>query len=299
MARVLVVDDSPLDLRLAARLLEEAGYVVDTAIDGQQALEILSGSTSLPDVVLTDIQMPRLNGLELVRQVARRCPGLPVVIMTGCGSEETAVEALRSGAASYLPKVNLTRDLAGTLKTVQSVAKEQREAEVVLESLTRWQAEYVLGNRIDSVSALVNHLKGLLRRFKLLSEGDLLRVGTALYEALVNAIEHGNLELDSALRESATSRYFQLFEERNQLTPYRERQVRLQVSCSRHELVFQIRDEGPGFDPSQLPDPTSPANVEKTNGRGLFLIRTFMDRVEFNDLGNEITMVKRCREGNA
>lgn len=296
MARVLVVDDSPLDLRVATRLLEESGWAVETAADGQQALEGLTSKTVQPDLVLTDIQMPRMNGLELVRQLTRRFPGLPVVIMTGCGSEETAVEALQAGAASYLPKVNLTRDLVSTLKAVHGVVKEQREAEVVLESMRRWQSEYVLGNRLDGVSALVAHLKGLLRRFKLLSEGELLRVGTALYEAMVNAIEHGNLELDSALRETASARYAQLFEERNRTAPYRERQVRLLVTCTRRELVFQIRDEGPGFDPSGLPDPTSPANIERTNGRGLFLIRTFMDRVHFNDLGNEITMVKLCHE---
>ena len=54
-----------------------------------------------------------------------------------------------------------------------------------------------------------------------------------------------------------------------------------------------IRDEGPGFDPTKLPDPTDPANMEKASGRGLLLIRTFMEEVRHNDQGNEITMVWR------
>ena len=59
------------------------------------------------------------------------------------------------------------------------------------------------------------------------------------------------------------------------------------------EAHFVIRDEGPGFDPSACPDPTDPANLEKRSGRGLLLIRTFMDEVAFNEAGNQITLVKR------
>ena len=57
--------------------------------------------------------------------------------------------------------------------------------------------------------------------------------------------------------------------------------------------MFVVRDQGKGFDPTQLPDPTEPENVGRVNGRGLFLIRTFMDEVTFNSQGNEITMIRR------
>ena len=58
-------------------------------------------------------------------------------------------------------------------------------------------------------------------------------------------------------------------------------------------VTYAIRDEGPGFDPSTLPDPTDPANLERVSGRGLLLIHAFMDEVRHNPTGNEITMVKR------
>ena len=62
---------------------------------------------------------------------------------------------------------------------------------------------------------------------------------------------------------------------------------------TRTEATYVIRDEGRGFDPAALSDPTSPQNLDRLTGRGLFLIRTFMDEVRHNDVGNEITLVKR------
>ena len=58
-------------------------------------------------------------------------------------------------------------------------------------------------------------------------------------------------------------------------------------------MTYTIRDEGPGFDVNNLPDPTDPANLEKPSGRGMLLIRMFMDAVRYNDMGNEITLEKR------
>ena len=66
------------------------------------------------------------------------------------------------------------------------------------------------------------------------------------------------------------------------------------MKLSSCEARFTIRDEGKGFDPSSLPDPTDPENLLKASGRGLLLVRTFMSEVTFNGIGNEITMIKRC-----
>jgi anti-sigma regulatory factor (Ser/Thr protein kinase) len=62
---------------------------------------------------------------------------------------------------------------------------------------------------------------------------------------------------------------------------------------SRDEALFVVRDEGQGFDPDALPDPTDPANLEKASGRGILLMRAFMDSIIFNSVGNSVTLVKR------
>jgi anti-sigma regulatory factor (Ser/Thr protein kinase) len=132
-----------------------------------------------------------------------------------------------------------------------------------------------------------------MRRLDLFEESDIVRISTALQEALVNAIEHGNLELDSSLREGLGDEYVELAAERRRQSPYSERKVHLTASFSREKATWTIRDEGRGFDPESLPDPTDPANLHRVSGRGLLLIRTFMDEVEFNQQANEIRMSKR------
>ena len=126
MGKVLIVDDSPVDRRLAGKFLERrmnvpepeshTGFTVLYASDGREALKMIADES--PDVVVTDMQMPELSGLDVVLQVRARFPLIPVVVMTAHGSEELAVRALQGGAASYVPKRELARDL---LETVEGV----------------------------------------------------------------------------------------------------------------------------------------------------------------------------------
>ena len=94
-----------------------------------------------------------------------------------------------------------------------------------------------------------------------------IRVGIALNEALLNAIQHGNLELNSDLRQEDEQVFRDLGEERRRQPPYRDRRVHVRATLSRSEAVYVVEDEGPGFDPATVPDPTDPANLERIGGR--------------------------------
>ena len=77
-----------------------------------------------------------------------------------------------------------------------------------------------------------------------------------------------------------------------------EKRVRVEVTVRMEEISVRITDQGVGFDPSMVPDPTLPDNISKTGGRGIFLMRSLMDEVRFNDQGNSVTLVLRF-EGEA
>jgi serine/threonine-protein kinase RsbW len=98
------------------------------------------------------------------------------------------------------------------------------------------------------------------------------RVG--LTEALANAMMYGNAADPS-------------------------KRVRVEVCLAEDEITARITDQGSGFDPASVPDPTTPENVFKSGGRGLFLMRQLLDKVSFNDRGNQVTLVLRLEPGTS
>ncbi len=291
MARILVVEDSSTQALEIQFRLEEAGFDVECARDGGEGLEAVGRIR--PDAVLTDLDMPVMNGLELVAMIRERYPEVPVILMTALGGEEIAAQALLKGAASYVPKRNLPRDIVDTLRGVLELRGAKSACTTIPSTWVKSEFHYNLDNDIDLVSPLINYLLEKLSRGGFCDETGLVRAGVALSEALTNAIHHGNLELDSALREENEAEFFRLAAERRRSSPYCDRKVILIERETSDEVAYAIRDEGAGFDPSKLPDPTDPENMERASGRGLLLIRSFMDVVSHNQTGNEITLVKR------
>jgi CheY-like chemotaxis protein len=301
MAKILVVDDARADRVLARGLLERrpgleaierrTGLSVQEATSGPEALEMLQREAF--DLVLTDMLMPEMDGRDLVEMIRKRYPFLPVILMTAHGSEEIAMQALQRGAASYVPKHNLARDLLETVEDVLRLTTAERGQVRLQGCLQHTESEFLLENDPTLIPPLIGHICENLRRLGCCDENERLRVTVALGEALLNAMYHGNLEVSSDLRESNDKAYRSLLEERRRSLPYRDRRVLVRTRESAEEAYYLIRDEGPGFNPANLPSPTDPANLEKVSGRGLLLIRTFMDEVRINDKGNEIVMIKR------
>jgi CheY-like chemotaxis protein len=283
MATILVADDSAAD----RHLIDAAG--------GREALAAIG--RQVPDLVLTDLHMPGMDGLELVREVRDRHPHLPVILITAYGSEELAIRALPEGAASYVPKRNLAADLLPTVHNVLALAGAAKDQQRVLGCLTQTESQFVLDNDETLITPLIGYLEADLRRQEFCIANGLLRLAVALREALINAIHHGNLEVPSVLLAKDERAYSHLVEERRRQAPYRERRLHVTAKLTAAAVAYVIADEGPGFDPSCLPDPTDPANLENPSGRGLLLIRTFMDSVSHSAGGNQITMIKRCERG--
>lgn len=101
-ATLLIIDDDDVVRASLAAYLEDSGFSVLQASNGQQGLQVFEEHQ--PDLVICDLRMPQMGGLELIRQVSERAPQLPVIVVSGAGVMSDAVEALRLGAADYLIK---------------------------------------------------------------------------------------------------------------------------------------------------------------------------------------------------
>lgn len=288
MPSVLVVDDALADRALAAALAAKwEGCHVLTAVDGNDALEKIQEER--PDIVLTDIQMPELSGLELVGAVKDEFPGIPVILMTAEGSEDLAAQALRCGAASYVPKRRLAEDLVNTLKLVYMTCIGERNRSQLMHYMIETDTTFVLHNDLAVLHSTVDQLLSMLRCLPLADKTERTRVGIALTETLTNAYFHGNLELKISPEESQDS-VEQRAAARRLESPYAERKIRVRVQISRQRAIFTVRDDGPGFDTESIA-PTE-LNASSSGRRGLTMMCSIMDKVEFNSRGNEVQLTK-------
>ena len=293
MQTVLIVDDSQVDRRLVGGLLQKTGeYQLVYAENGQDALEKIE--LHIPDAVLTDLHMPEMNGLELVEAIKADYPLIPVLLMTAQGSEELAVEALRRGAASYVTKRRLGEDLISTVQQILDAASAERGQTRLMNRVVCTETEYILPNDTTLVHALVQQIRELMRNMRTFAENDRLRIGIAVEEALLNALYHGNLEVSSDLREQGNAEYENLAKARMGTDPYAGRRLHVTMFLTQGEARFVVRDEGPGFDPNDIPDPTDPDYLERPSGRGMLLMRSFMDEITYNETGNCVTLVKKA-----
>src|SRR3954465_2915354 len=157
MARILVVEDSRTQAREIQFVLEDAGNEVVLAGNGVEGLAALQ--RGLPDVVLTDLDMPQMNGLELVEAVRRDYPSVPVILMTALGSEEIAVQALQQGAASYVPKRGLPQNIGPTLEAGLSAARGGGQEKRVLACMEQAEFRFGLDNDVSLIPPLLGHLR--------------------------------------------------------------------------------------------------------------------------------------------
>lgn len=297
MPTILVVDDSAVDRRLIGGFLEKKiQCTVEYAANGVEALARIQDAQ--PDVIVTDLTMPVMDGLELVKQMRHHYPDVPVILITAHGSETLAIEALDRGAASYVPKAQLAEKLVRTVMEVVSMAEADRSHEQLINCLTRTEFVFELENDPLLIDPLVDLVQKMVAGMGLCDFAGRLQIGVALKEALLNALFHGNLEIrldemqevqDTLIQESDVS----LVERRRSEPPYRDRRIFVDAKICKDEARFVIRDEGSGFDLSTVPHAHDPSALESERGRGLSLMRSFMDELSFNEAGNEVTMAKR------
>jgi CheY-like chemotaxis protein/anti-sigma regulatory factor (Ser/Thr protein kinase) len=294
---LLVVDDSLFDHEVIARLLcPLEGIRIRFARNGTEAIEAVD--REVPDLIVTDLIMPDMDGLDLVHRVRGRFSSVPMILMTAYGSEEVAMRALRAGATNYIPKKDLARDLLETVQGVLRVSTTSRQRRELFNCFVRRESEFEIGNDPDVVGSLMELVQEELGSLGILEQNERIRVGIALQEALTNALFHGNLEISSELRQADEREFYEEANARRGQAPYASRKIRVQIRIDRAAAVFSIEDDGPGFDTSFVDRPIEPEDLTRLGGRGLLLMRTFMDDVRFNRTGNAVTMAKRVHHLN-
>jgi CheY-like chemotaxis protein len=286
MASVLIVDDTAVDRRLAGGLLAtDATLTVSYAKDVTEALAYIAND--LPDIVVTDLQMPEYDGLHLVNEINEKYPTLPVVLITAHGSENVAAQALASGAASFVPKSELANSLYETVMYVLSLSHSESQNRSLMSCARKMDFEFELENDLLLIEPLVDMIQGVVASQESLSHRCQVQLGVALENALTNAMCRGNL---SMTREEFPTLPRDAVLERAAKPEFSGRKVGFRALVTPERVQFQIQDEGDGFDTASVPEASDPESFRDGVGRGLVLIQAFMDEVTFSDSGKHLQM---------
>jgi len=300
---VLFVDDEP-DIRTSFRTRFHHEFPVFLASNGKEALDVLKGETPIT-VVVSDIRMPSMNGLELLQECRALKPDLGFIMVSGHGDTEDIVKAFRLGARNFLRKPYRFAELEHAILEEArryDLLKEEHRQHLGGEAVARYvrgieKLVYELPTSLEWVNPLTTQLISLLESARVCDSESRPRVMLGLVEILTNAVEHGNLAIagpeKQALKAKGDRAWQRAVAERLTQAPYRDRKVTVTASIDDERAVFTIQDQGQGFDFSDLPDPTDPENLFKSSGRGIMLARAFLDELVYSGNGNTVTLVKR------
>ena len=295
MATILLAEDSSTHTTLIRSILEQDGHRVECVVDGQLAWEAIQAWR--PDLLVTDLRMPALNGCELVEKVVKEDPDLPCIVVTAKGSEGLAVDALAVGAVNFVPKNSLQKLMNHVVRQTLAMAEVNAIFRGFSGQLQSPEFSVELPNDVAAIEPTVLYVMQTLAAATGLSTVERIRVGAALSSGLFNAMCYGNLEIkdddivvgclfaedkcnSDELRQRAAQK------------PYCDRKVLLRVSVSTVDTRFFISHDGPGQLTRLTPAPGTPESFEIEQCRGFVLMTSFMDDIIFQSGNSSVVLVK-------
>jgi CheY-like chemotaxis protein len=294
---ILLIDDDPAVLDMVHSALAHYGMEVHAYPDAAQALELIQNPSAPEfDLVISDINMEGLDGFDVIHKVKATQPHLPVVLMTGQASVDYAIRAMRMGASNLFMKPIALRDMVQSVFHLVDLHRDFRMADDGLRGLVNERRHFLFRSDELEVSSLVRHLTDRLVPMGFASPNNVDVIAMAFHEALVNALDHGNFELESSLKGDLFAKedpYVRLRAERLADPAYAGRLVEVRLAMDTERFELEISDEGKGFDASRMLPLAGDSDMAPHCGRGLPLILLVMDEVHFNDKGNQIRMVLR------
>jgi CheY-like chemotaxis protein/anti-sigma regulatory factor (Ser/Thr protein kinase) len=297
-ARLLVVDDDEFVRVLTQEILGQCGYEVETAEDGLVAWGRIDAEPARYDLVLLDKQMPRLDGISLLRKLRadNRFTDLPVIMLTADTSPDDVSQGLAEGAHYYLTKPSTEDVLQVVIKSALAESRQKRDLRALV---GRHAGTLALLCRAEFAYRTLAEARDLAL---LLADASLdpARTVVGYSELLINAVEHGNLGISYADkgRLLGEGRWADEVEARLRDPDYAGRRVRVILDKSDGTSRVTIIDQGTGFDWAGYLE-FSPDRVFDLHGRGIAMSRSMsFDSLEYLGPGNTVVTTVALPAGN-
>jgi CheY-like chemotaxis protein/anti-sigma regulatory factor (Ser/Thr protein kinase) len=292
--KILIADDQELMRTILVKFIERAGYDAIAAENGEEAIELYKMEN--PSLVISDIKMPKMNGLTLLKEIKKIDEKALVILITGFGSEDILLEALRGGAINFFKKPFKVEEIIEVVHQAVRLRDDVYYNELISPSLITEEKNFIL---LPLKINIVPVLNQVVMNFRLLfPDSEIINLKIGIEEMINNAVEHGCLGIGFEEKNKAlqTGAYIDLVKEKKRLLETTPRKIFITSRFTETGITVIVRDEGEGFDWRVLPG-LSKENLLQYNGRGIFLTKIFFDSVEYNEKGNEVTLTKKAPAG--
>jgi len=261
--KVLVVDDEEDVRKTLSEMVESLGYTVVSAENGVEALEKLKGEGI--DLIMTDLAMPEMNGLELIVNSKRTYPGVPIAVISAYGNVENTAYALTRGAFNFVAKPFTMSQIKEVLrKGIQ--LRELSLGTYTLMKFVQSQTEMVFPSQPALFPSAIFFAVKECQWRGIEDETRLENVAICMEELLNNAYLHGNLKDEN-------------------------KRIQVRMAFDSESLSLSIEDDGDGFDGPKYMEKIREDQSSIPEKRGLFIVDLLTDEVRFNPKGNVVTVV--------
>ncbi len=286
--QLLIVDDDELNQEIITEHLEDSGYVMTTAEDGDIALEMLEREPTKFDVVLLDRMMPRMGGMEVLSKI-RQHPQLSnilVILQTARASTGDIIDGMRAGANYYLTKPFEETMLKTIVKTASEDRKRFLSLQQALAQSTRTLSLMEFGRFNFQTLAQASDLATMLAN----ACPNATRVVTGLSELMINAIEHGNLGIgyDEKSELNISGEWLKEIERRIESSANKNKWACISFEQDQNKITISIKDQGQGFDWHNYLE-LDPDRAFDNHGRGIAMAKMLsFDSIEYIGTGNKV-----------
>ena len=292
--KILIVEDAPLVQDFMSRVVTDLGCKCIVAANGKEGLEAYE--KHLPNMIISDINMPEMSGLELLKLIRWRNKDIFFIIMTGVGCEETAVQALRLGANNYLRKPVSVVEISMLIEQYASIFRNRTQEDEIFSMIESRAVSYHFGTTVEFVPKIADQL--VIETNGLLDPQTKMDVRLGMFELLTNAVEHGNLGITMQEKRDALERgkYGDFFRQRLAKPDLASRIVKVSFTFDHaNGCEWVIEDQGAGFDPQSIPSPFE-GDGAALNCRGIYLARLLFDSMDYLGNGNTVRIRKKAKQ---
>ncbi len=295
MANILVADDNEIKSEYVSKILKEEGHSIFVAEHSDQVFTILEKNEI--SMIIMSVELPGLSSKDFLEEIFKSDFSLPLIVMGDELQIEVIEMFLKEGAQNFLLKpINKETLLRAAKQSFEFLAMQKDFIEIV-KSINKEHISFEIRTKDLNTKALIQILTRNLIPFGIcLNENIQRQIRIAVDEAITNAIDYGNLELAEFSRDTMTSEGISEFaaEKNKRLKDPRfcNRLIKIDYQFRDKYVQYEITNEGKGFNVNKTITKVKKQGIFRMHGKGLILIKSFMDDVSWSHKGRTIRMKK-------